>query len=151
MGWIRGLGWRFWWRRLGCAGSMSIEMALSGSLLVVCLAGAVDLGQAFFVKVELTHSVRAAEQYATLHPTNTAGIVSAAQNASSLTGITVATPTTSCECSDGTSVSCAGTCGTGLTQYTYLTISSSYVLTAQFTAIWTGTRTLSAQAKFRIS
>lgn len=138
-------------RRLGRRGVVALEVALVGMLLVIFIAGVVDIGQAVFTKAELYQAVRAAQQYAVLHPDDTSGIMAAASDATTLTHMTVNTPVTSCECSDGAAISCTGTCATGLTMAKYLTVSTSYALTAQYAIYWTGSRTLSVQAKFRVS
>ena len=84
------------------AGSVLVETALTFPVLVVMLAGAVQMGAMAYAAIETTNAARAGAQYAAMNGGgyhDAAGIQLAAQ-ADSHNTIT-ATSSTSCVCSDG--------------------------------------------------
>lgn len=117
-------------------GSSLVELALIASLLVLLLAGSVDLGQACYVAIELAAAANAGAQYGTRNPMNTTGMQQAAVlNAANLSGIGTSAAW-GCECSDGSSVSVSCTttpsCSNGVVRYVNVTTSMTYKPTLVF-------------------
>ena len=115
----------------GESGSSVLELALTLPLLLLLLAGAVDMGRAFYAAVEVTAAANAGAQYGVRNPTNTAGMQQAALlDGADLTGMTT-TASWGCECSDGTSssASCATmpSCKTNAVKYVLVTTALTYV------------------------
>ena len=117
---------RLWRDRRGVS---ALELALLGPLLALLLLGTVDVGGIVQQGLLLRQAVRAGALYAVQWPTDTTGMTNAITAAlPSGVNATVATPTTSIACwSSGNPVAVAtnGTCGTGQTQQTYVTLSVS--------------------------
>jgi len=64
-------------------GQSLLEFALLLPILLIILAGVLDLGRVFFSYVAVTDAAAEGAAYAAIYPTDTAGIVSRAQDASS--------------------------------------------------------------------
>jgi Flp pilus assembly protein TadG len=76
-------------------GQALVETALSMSLLILIMLGAVEFGMFTFAAIEVSNSAKAAAQYgAQNHGTalNTAGMLAAAQNEYYSTGLTMTSP-----------------------------------------------------------
>ena len=87
-------------------GSALVELALITPILTALLIGAIDIGRAGYVGVEVQNAAHAGAEYGSLNPSNTAGITSAAQqSAPNVLNLSVSPPTWGCECSDGSSYS----------------------------------------------
>jgi len=87
-------------------GAALVELALISSILLLLVSGAVDLGRAGYVGIEVQNAAHAGAEYGSLNPSDTAGMTTAAQQgAHNLSNLTVSTPTWGCECSDGSSYS----------------------------------------------
>ena len=87
-------------------GAALVEMALISTTLVLLVMGAVDLGRAGYVGIEVENAAHAGAEYGSLNPSDTATIKTAAQQAApNVSTLTVTTPTWGCECSDGSSYS----------------------------------------------
>ena len=113
-------------RRRGIA---LVEFALVIPLLLVLLAGILNYSLMLRTGACVATAARAGAQYGSRSPANatdTSGIQSAAVNAvPDAKGVTV-TSARACQCPDGTSVSCSGTCGTGsMLVYIQVTASAS--------------------------
>jgi Flp pilus assembly protein TadG len=132
------------------SGSVAVSTALIAPLLILMIAGVVDLGRATYDATSLAGAVRAGAQYALRAPNDDAGIKQAVKAASNLSGGTVtATTQQFCECPDGYSSSCTVACGTG-TLRKFVTVSA----TLPFSRIMTSSSivvpsSLSAQAVVR--
>jgi Flp pilus assembly protein TadG len=120
------------------SGNVMIEFALALPVLTIMLVGMIDLGRYAFQQSALLEGARQGAQYGIISyltsPSGDAtGITSTAQNATGLSGVT-ATPTSFCECVNGTQVACTTTCGSGqvLKQYLKVTVAKP------FTSILTG-------------
>jgi Flp pilus assembly protein TadG len=87
-------------------GSSLIEMALVMPVLLLLLVGAVDFGRAYYVAIEVNSAAHSAALYGSQNPTDTIGMVNAANLDVTDVPSLVTTPTSSCECYDGS------TCGT---------------------------------------
>jgi Flp pilus assembly protein TadG len=93
-----------------------IEFALSAPVLLLLAAGVLNYGIALRAAIAVSAAARAGAQYGSLSTGNaadTAGMQAAAANAApNLSGLTV-TPVQACRCSNGSSVSCIGSCPSG--------------------------------------
>lgn len=99
-------------------GISALEFGLVGGVLVVLVLSVWDLGSAAQQEIRLQEALRAAAQYASSFPTDTAGISNAVTNAlpAGWADVSVATPTNSCACwssSGGTAASSTCSCPTG--------------------------------------
>lgn len=84
-------------------GGSLIELALVLPLFPLLLLGAVDFGRAFYLAVEVTGAAQAAAAYGAQNPTDTTGMQNAATtDAPDVPNLSVGTPTSGCECYDGT-------------------------------------------------
>lgn len=113
-------------------GTAAVEFALISPVMVLLLAGIVDYGLGVHYLNQLQDAVRAGAEYALRNPADTDGITSTITGSTTLTGIVVTTPTSSCKCIDGTSVSCTGTCASGIVGH-YTDIRATYTYTSLFT------------------
>jgi Flp pilus assembly protein TadG len=103
-------------RRRLTGGSAIVEFALTAPLLLLLTAGVLDFAMLIRTAASVADAARAAAQYGSRSPatsSDTAGIRSAAQNASAGIAGLIVTPVKSCKCSDGSTVSCGGSCATG--------------------------------------
>lgn len=84
-------------------GAALLELALVAPVLFALLFGAVSLGRAYYVALEVTNAAHAGAEYGLLFPAESAGVAAAAK--ASAPEVTLGTPTVTwgCECSDGTS------------------------------------------------
>ncbi len=117
---------RLWQDRRGVS---ALELALLGPLLVLLMLGTLDVGTVMQQSLLLRQAVRAGALYAVQWPTDTTGMANAISAAlPSGVNATVATPTTSYVCwssSGGIVPATNGTCGTGQTLQTLVTLSAS--------------------------
>jgi Flp pilus assembly protein TadG len=97
-------------------GSVLVEFALSTPLLLILLAGVLNYGFELVKATAVANAARIGAQFGSSSPsqtTNTSGIQSAAVNsAPNFSGLTV-TSAQVCKCSNGSAVSCTGSCSTG--------------------------------------
>lgn len=97
-------------------GSVIVEFGLTAPLLLLLTAGVLDFAMLVRTGASVADAARTGAQYGSRGPSSasdTAGIRAAAQNASpGISGMTV-TPVKVCRCSDGSAVSCSGSCATG--------------------------------------
>ena len=97
-------------------GAALVELAFVTPILLLLLFGAIDLGRAFYVGIEVANAAHAGAEYGSINPSNTAGITAAAQqSAPNVSNLTVAAPTWGCECSDGSSYTASCTTTTTCT------------------------------------
>jgi Flp pilus assembly protein TadG len=108
-------------------GSALIEFALMSPVMLLLLAGVLDYGRALRVASAVANAARVGAQYGSRSSSNssdTAGMQSAARNtAPDITGMTV-NASRYCQCTNGSAVSCTGTCGTGKVQI-YVQVNAS--------------------------
>ncbi len=102
-----------------------IEFALVTPLLLLLIAGVLDYSNALRTAMAVSDAARAGAQFGTLSTANSSdytGMQNAARNSvPNLPGMT-ATATRLCRCSDGSPVSCGGTCiGGGVRVYVSVT------------------------------
>ena len=97
-------------------GIATLEFALVAPLLLLLLAGVLDFSMLLRTAACAADAARAGTEYGSKSATaaaDTAGMQAAALDAApGVTGMT-ATATRSCKCSDGSAVSCGGTCASG--------------------------------------
>jgi Flp pilus assembly protein TadG len=105
-------------------GNFAIEFALALPVLLLLLAGLLDLGRLSIEKSALLQGAREGAQYGILAPSDTANIQTTAQNATGISGAT-ATASTFCECVSGTSVACTSSCTGGATIKQYVTVNTT--------------------------
>jgi Flp pilus assembly protein TadG len=105
-------------------------------VLLILILGIVDYGRAMFDKMELLSAVRSGAQLAlaetTLNTTHVTNAVVAATN-SSITSSDVTT-TEFCECADGSTITCGGTCADASDNRYFLTITASMSFDAFYLA-----------------
>ncbi|MBS0526660.1 MAG: pilus assembly protein [Proteobacteria bacterium] len=108
-------------------GNFAIELALALPILLLLLAGLLDLGRLSIEKSALLQGAREGAQYGIQAPADTTNIQTTATNATGVTGAT-ATTSTFCECVSGTQVACTTTCsgGAAIKQYVVVTTSAPF-------------------------
>jgi Flp pilus assembly protein TadG len=114
------------------SGSSIIELAVIAPVLAFIMVGAVDLGRAYYMSVQLASDAEAGAIYGVNNPTDVAGIQSAAQaDAPTVSGLT-STASYGCECSDGSNViaSCTTTpsCDENYINYVSVSTTANYNL-----------------------
>jgi len=134
------------WR--SAAGVAALEFALIAPIIIALLAGLANYGLAMFDKMELVSAARAGAQLALIDSDVTTSEIQAAVVAS--TNLSISTSDVSvaqsCECADGTSVTCGATCGDGSSNRYFYTVTAS----EDFTLLILGTTiTLSGSAVVR--
>ena len=102
-----------------------IEFALTAPLLLLLAAGVLNYGLALRSAIAASDAARAGAHFGSLSTANAGnieGIRAAAANAApNLTGLVV-TPVPVCRCSNGSVVSCSGSCASGaVAMYTEVT------------------------------
>jgi Flp pilus assembly protein TadG len=109
------------------AGQSAVELALLLPLLLLIVFGVLDLGRAFQVAITIANAARVGARYAMQYPTDTNGIIAAAQAEAQGSGIVLTDPSTS-----SVSVSCPQGCGSNqpiqvTVTYTFTLMIASYV------------------------
>jgi Flp pilus assembly protein TadG len=112
-------------------GSSLVELALVTPVLLMLLLGAVDVGRAYYLSMEVVGAAHAGAAYGVVKPSDSTGIqAAAAADASDVPSLTVGTPTYGCECSDGSSYSASCTttpsCVTNVVYRVSVTASATY-------------------------
>lgn len=142
-----------WQNALGLhEGAALVETALLMPVMLLLLVGAVDLGRAYYVAVEVASAAHAGAVYGVQNATDTAGMESAASlDAPDINGLT---PVASygCECSDGTSAvaDCAYTpsCSYNYVNYVSVTVTATYAPLVSYPGV-PGSLNLSSTARMR--
>jgi Flp pilus assembly protein TadG len=96
-------------------GSALVEFALMFSVMIWLLFGVLDMSRTFYTCSAVAGAAEAGVRYGLLSTGNNsdlAGMQRAALNDANISGAT-ATASQFCTCSDGTSISCSGTCSSG--------------------------------------
>lgn len=114
------------------SGQAIVEVAVTLSLLVLIVLGAVQFGQIAYTSIQVANAAKAAVQYGAQNgftAADTTGITTAATSAApTLTGLT-ATPTVACVCSDGSASTCQNTDCSNSRLIETLTVTTQYTLT----------------------
>jgi Flp pilus assembly protein TadG len=97
---------------VGCAGSVAAEFALVAPMLVLIAAGIADFGMLAARTAALAGTTRIGAEYARKHPLDTPGIQNSMRSAMAFSPALSFPPsfTQSCECDDGTAISCNEAC-----------------------------------------
>ena len=90
----------------GQDGGALVELAMLLPFFTLLMLGAIDVGRAYYLAIEVAGAAHAAAAYGSQNPTDTTGIKNAAQDdAPNVPNLSVGTPTYGCECADGSSYS----------------------------------------------
>lgn len=135
-----------------CAGSTAVEFAVLAPILIVLVAGLVDLGQSLYTSMLLRTAARAGAAYAMTNPADTEGARQVVFHSAGMDSTALeVTANRYCECPDGSSVSCSGTCTDGGTISTFVEIKASQrVATVSSYAGLLAPVVLSGKAVFRV-
>jgi Flp pilus assembly protein TadG len=120
---------------LGEDGSVAVELGLIATLVLVPLLIVIlDFGMLFNDMQVIAVTTRIGAEYARQRPTDTAGIKNAMQNSMVFSPALTfpASFTQTCQCDDGTSITCGSSCATAgrpAPNRVYLTISASQTYT----------------------
>jgi hypothetical protein len=96
------------------SGSVAAEFALMAPILVLIATGIADFGMLATKSVGLAAAARVGAEYARVYPDDTSAIQHAMQSAMSFSpplSFPAGFPR-SCECNDGTPITCSGSCAT---------------------------------------
>jgi len=112
-------------------GSSLVEVGLVLPFLLLLVVGVIDFGRAYYDSIELENAARAGAEYGATAPTDTAGMIAAAEkDASTDIASVAATASYGCMCSDGSSssASCTTTpsCSSSTRQVNYVQVNTSY-------------------------
>ncbi|WP_047491801.1 TadE/TadG family type IV pilus assembly protein [Terriglobus sp. TAA 43] len=135
-------------------GNSLIETALVLPVLLLLLAGAVDIGRAFRAAMIVNAAARTGAAYGIHYPTDTAGMMLAAKTDTSTLVTVTPTATYGCECpGGGTSAiaSCASepSCPSGMNSVYYVELDTTATYTPMLP--WPGiSRTIPLTAKVRL-
>lgn len=107
-------------------GAIAVEFALIAPILAAMTIGLFEYFGATKQAMQLENAARAGAQYAMSYPTDGPGIQQAILGSGyvSSDGLSI-TVNQICECPDGTSVSCTGTCTSGALSNVYMQVSLS--------------------------
>ena len=96
-------------------GSAMVEFALLVSVLLLMLFGVIDMSRMFRTCSTMAGAAEAGVRYGLLSTSNSSNLTGMQQAAlnDANTAAASATATRFCACSDGTSVSCSGSCASG--------------------------------------
>ncbi|SDF83325.1 TadE/TadG family type IV pilus assembly protein [Terriglobus roseus] len=137
-------------------GNSLIETALVLPVLLLLLAGAVDIGRGFRAAMIVNAAARTGTAYGIHYPTDVAGMKLAAQTDASTLITVKPVATYGCECSDGTSAiaSCSSepTCSSSMNSVYYVELDTSSTYTPLLP--WPGISTtipLTAKVRLRAS
>lgn len=120
-----------WTRRIRCEqASNLVEVSLLLPLLLVMVAGVVDLGRALYYSDVLASAASAGAIYGSQAPTDITGMENTVNNDAAEVPQVTAAASYGCECQDGTgkSVSCSASpsCSSGVVYYVTVTASSEF-------------------------
>jgi len=103
---VRTRQWDKWSRSEGAS---LLETALIAPVLLLLVAGTIDLGRAYTAAIEVQEAAHAGALYGAQNPTDSAGMQTTAESQTSTFSGLTATASYGCECSDGSSAvaSCA--------------------------------------------
>lgn len=129
--------------RVADAGQAVVEVALFMPVALLLLAGVIDLGRLAQFDAKLATASRAGVQYGSLSlitADDSNGMETAALNeVANMSGVTVATPTTFCECpGSSTTVSCTSTACSSSHRLLYVSVTVSGTFHSLFSGRWSG-------------
>jgi Flp pilus assembly protein TadG len=133
-------------------GSSIVETALLMPFLLLLLTGAIDLGRAYFMAIEVSSAAEAGALYGTQNSSDTAGMVTAATLDAPEVSNLASVATYGCECSDGSSVSAScislPLCTYNVVNFVEVDTSATYTSILPYPGIPT-TIALTAKARMR--
>lgn len=113
------------------AGQSLIELALMMPIFSILIVGSAEFARLAYASIEVTNAARAGAQYGA-QSTSTAADLTGMQSVAKAAGpnVTVmqATASTSCVCSDGTTITCASagtSCAARIEEYVHVNTSAS--------------------------
>lgn len=121
------------WKSLFCIGrqgdrrgNVLIEFAAIAGLLALILVATIDLTLAAHASASLKSAARVGAEYALVHPSDQTGIANAVTRALSIdpSAVTVTSAKT-CECDNGSSITCGIVCTTGEGNRIFVTVRAS--------------------------
>lgn len=135
-------------------GNSLIETAFVLPVLLLLLAGAVDIGRAFRAAMIVNQAASTGAAYGIQNPSDTAGMQLAAKTDTSTLVTVVPAATYGCECPDGTSISCSpqASCPSLMNSVYYVEVDTTATYTPMLP--WPGissTIPLSAKVRLRAS
>ncbi|HUA60901.1 MAG TPA: TadE family protein [Verrucomicrobiae bacterium] len=129
-----------------------VEYALATPILLMILAVGLDFGRAMRTAGAVAAAARAGAAWGSMssaNAQNVSGIQSAAVNsAPDISGLTV-TSSQSCQCANGTGVSCTGSCAGNMLMYVQVNVQAATTNFFSYSGLGFG-GTTSAQAKMRV-
>jgi Flp pilus assembly protein TadG len=135
-----------------CDGSSLVEVALVIPICLLLFAGAVDIGQAFYVLTQVAAAAHAGAVYGVENPGDISGMESAAKGGSESIANLSASVTYGCECSDGSSasVSCTDTPSCTYNYVNYVDVVASATYSPFYSYAWIpSTLTFAREARMR--
>ena len=114
------------------AGVAAVEFALAMTLIIVLLLPVIDLGMAFYQKLEVEAAAQAGAHYGAISGWNSTAIQNAITTATTLPMTASPAPTESCGCPTGTTItaaSCGTSCANGQNAGTYITANAQSTYT----------------------
>jgi Flp pilus assembly protein TadG len=118
-------------RSLACQSGTSLpEMALVLPVLILMLAGLVDLGRAYYYAISVSSAAHAAAVYGVQNPTDVEGMMNAASTSAPDISSLDTNASYGCECYDGSSVvadcSSPPSCSENYVNYVVVTTSATF-------------------------
>lgn len=107
-----------------CQGTAAVEFALIMPMLFLVLSGIFNFGLILIKKDALNSVINAGLLYSIRQSSNMSNIQAKMSASTSLTPLTVSA-TQSCQCSDGSAISCASLCTGGVQPSTFVTLTAS--------------------------
>jgi Flp pilus assembly protein TadG len=129
-----------------------VEFTLVTPLLLLLMAAVLNYGLLLRTSVLVADAARAGAQYGSRSPANatdTAGIQTAARNSTPDVANLTVTSARTCQCGDGTAVSCTTNCARGTRMYVQVTASATGRTVFSYAGLPFGGKT-SSQATMRI-
>ncbi len=106
-------------------GMVFVEAGITISVLFLLMVAVWDLGSVFVRQMQITNAVRAGTQYAIVRKPiagDLSQIIQAVKNAAPDSASPTVNATLYCECSDGSVVTCSGTCSDGQPRKSFVKI-----------------------------
>jgi Flp pilus assembly protein TadG len=135
-------------------GNAALEFSIAAPVLAAVFVPLIDIGMAVYQKMQVQDAAQAGAQYAMAHGWDSSAIQSAVTAATALSVTVSPSPSRTCGCPDGSSVSaatCGSTCPDGQTAGIYVTVGAQATYTPLLPYPTMGTSvTLSATSTARI-
>jgi Flp pilus assembly protein TadG len=110
-------------------GVAAVEFAIAAPLLLILLAGLIEVGYRVFESMQVQNAAEAGALYVAIHGWDSAGISAAVVNATGISGVTATpAPTQFCGCPAAGAIAatnCASTCSGGAAAGGYVQVNAS--------------------------